>query len=220
MSILLRRDGFSLARCKDGRRGRKTGRIGELLSALDAWADADAEAWVCAPTGRAVLIPGEIAPQNYGRLLAAQGFAEAPGQRLLASPVGDKVLLHTIEEAIYEPLAERFGEGLLVLHPLTVSLRQPEEAGAVLQIDCTDGLGSFTFTEGGALLWADVLPVENDASIGVIVGSILAGRTDVRIVCSGERCKTYPEWLSRSYPVVELHADGEHRNLFFPLSCG
>jgi hypothetical protein len=181
------------------------------------------EAWLCVPTTCAVLIPAELdRPEHYPALLASPGGEAAPAARILSNPLGDKTLLFGVCEEVLRPLSERFGERFTVIHPLTASLLQPVDMGTVLRIDGADGLGCFTLTERGELRFADVFPLENDASLLLIANRILANSlADApRIVCSGEHCQERSALLSRQSRNAVVHPDGEQRNLFFPLLCG
>ena len=228
VSILLRRDGLSFAWCKPGEREVRTETIERPQGGFDAlftdsrWPQEEfAEVWLCVPTECAVLIPAEFdRPEMYGQFLAASGYGHDPAARVLADPIDDKVLLHGVCEEVMAPLSERFGDRLTVFHPLAVSFRQPVEEGAVLRVDCADGLGCFTLSRGGELRFADVFPIENDAALLLIVNRILAENPadTIRIVCSGERCEAYGALLGSQSHHVATHPDGEWRNLFFPLS--
>jgi hypothetical protein len=231
MSILLRPDGLSFACCRSGQIHSETIRLPEENCQIGfeavffdpRWpAEAFAEVWVGVPTECALLIPAEIdCPEQYATLLTSFGWPVDPGARILADPIGEKVVLHGVCDDVFLPLSEKFGNRLNFFHPLTVSLLQPEEEGMVLRIDAVGGIGNYTLSRGRELLFADVFPLNNEASLLLTVNRIIVtGKIGVlRIVCSGEHCEDHCALLSRHYRNVSVHPDGENRNLFFPLSC-
>ena len=179
-----------------------------------------AEVWLCVPTRAALLIPAELnRPEYYVRFFTALGYADDPETRILAHPAAEGVLLHGVCEAAWGPLAERFGKKLSFFHPLTVSLGEPPENGTTLYVDIAAGTINYTLNRGGKVLFADVLPSDDEASLLLAVSRIIvAGKVGaLRIVCSGEGCEAAQAQLSKHYRDVSVHSDGENRNLFFPL---
>ena len=154
------------------------------------------------------MIPVELnRPEFFGRFFTAMGYADNPSLRIVARPAGDKILLYRVPEAEKE----------IPVHPLAVSLSQPEEKGNVLRIDTTGKITGYTLHHDGKLLFADVFPAADKASVLLAVNRIVVANKigSVRIVCSGENCKAMQEALSRHFRNVELHPDGENRNRLF-----
>lgn len=231
LSIQLRPDGLSFAHVENG--ALKTAVLPTPADHPDGLrAICSAPEWpkrkfdavrVCVPTDRAILIPAELdCPGKYDALFSALGYPPAPDARILALACGnDQILLHTVQDAVIRSLTELFGESLAFYHPLSANLGQPESEGTVIRLDEAAGYGNYTVTNGSELLLADVFPLNSDADLLLQVNRlVVAGKLgSFRIVCSGDRCQSNAETLARHYRQVELHPDGENRNLYHPMRC-
>lgn len=232
LSIQLRPDGLSFASAEKGELRSSGMHIpAEKREAGFEYAFACAE-WpakpfssvqVCVPTECAVVIPAELNdPGQYGALMTALGYADDPGAHIFAQACpGGRVLLHGVCETIVCPLKEKYGDALSFYHPLFVSLSQMEEKSTVLRIDGAGGYGNFTLTNGGSLLFADVFPLNSEADLLLMVNRIIVSNKigSFRIVCSGKNCQANTAMLSRHYREVNVHPQGEFRNLLFPFPC-
>ncbi len=152
-----------------------------------------------------VLIPEELnRPEYYGRFFSAMGYGDEPQSPVEAWPVGDKVLLlRNVPQG--QP------------HPLAVSLSQPETGGNLLQVDLSGETANYTLHSNGKLLFADILPAVDEASVLLAVNRIVVAHKlgAVRIVCSGEGCQRMQTTLARHFRNVGVHPDGENRNRHF-----
>ncbi len=122
-----------------------------------------------------VLIPVEWnRPEYFGRFFAAMGYADDPSMRVVATPVGEEVLLQRVPE----------GEGDPEPHPLLFLLSRPREKGAVLRFRLAGGAAHYTLHRDGALLFADTFVETDPVSVRLAVERIVAAHRleGVRIV--------------------------------------
>jgi hypothetical protein len=224
LSIQFRLDGLSYALVQGGQVqvNRLTFSQEELLEALAAdnlSTDVDA-VWVCVPTRRAVLIPAEWdRPEKRADYLRALGFPVDQNARIQAFSAGEnRTLLFAVDEAVAEPLEEKYGAKVAFYHPLGVSVVAGDEAaGSILRVDTAGETGSFTLTSAGKLLLAEVYPLTSENELLLSVNRTIAAHPigRLRIVCSGDRAESYAATLARFYREVTVDPDGENRNLLF-----
>ena len=176
---------------------------------------------VCVPTDAAVLIPAALTrPENDTEFFASLGYPDDPGARIFAQSVPEgRVLLHGVCEMVFQPLFDKYGEKVTFYHPLAVNLAQPETNETVLSVDWAGGYACHTLRKENQLLFCDVFPGENPADVLFQVNRIVVSNKigAFRTVCSGDQAGALRETLSAHYRNVELHPDGEDRNLLFPF---
>ncbi len=123
----------------------------------------------------ALLIPVEWnRPEYFGRFFAAMGCTDDPAMRIVATPVGEAVLLHRVPAAEDDPAP----------HPLLLNLSRPREKGAVLRFQIAAGAAHYTLHHDGVLLFADTFPAADPVSVQFAVDRIIAAHRldNVRIV--------------------------------------
>ncbi|MDR0955309.1 MAG: DUF3822 family protein [Rikenellaceae bacterium] len=226
LSIQLRLDGLSYALVQGGQVqvNHLTFRMEELPKALaadDLSADFSA-VWVCVPTRRTVLIPSEWdRPEKRADYLRVLGFPVDQNARVLTFAAGEnRTLLFAVDDAVAEPLEEKYGEKLAFYHPLGVSLTTGDDAaGSTLRIDAAGETGSFTLTSARKLLLAEVYPLTSENELLLSVNRTIAAHPigRLRIVCSGDRAESSAALLAQFYREVTVDPDGENRNLLFPF---
>jgi len=233
LSIQLRPDGLSFAYAEENEVKSGTIRLPaenpeagfDSIFSSGQWPGKSfSEVSVCVPSDCAVLIPEELnLPEKYSSIVAALGYAEDPGARLLPlSCPGGLVLLHAVCNRVITPLSDKYGDNISFLHPLYISLCQPEDKNTTLYIDCAGGYGNFTLKAGGDLLFADVFPLKNEASLLLAVNRIIVANKvgALQIICSGDGCESNHTVFSRHFRNVSVHPQGESRNLLFRWACG